>query len=123
MAKRTSNSKILDQIEVRAMEKLKALIDKGKQKGALSYKDIMDQLESVEMTEEQIDEVYELFGNLGIDIVDSDTESGIDEGEGVDEEDFEANIRRHLPRRSRAHVSQRDRTGTPPYTRRRSGTS
>ena len=92
MAKRTSNSKILDQIEVRAMEKLKALIDKGKQKGALSYKDIMDQLESVEMTEEQIDEVYELFGNLGIDIVDSDTESGIDEGEGVDEEDFEANI-------------------------------
>jgi RNA polymerase primary sigma factor len=74
------------------MEKLKALIDKGKQKGALSYKDIMDQLESVEMTEEQIDEVYELFGNLGIDIVDSDTESGIDEGEGVDEEDFEANI-------------------------------
>ena len=92
MAKRTRNSKILDQIEVRAMEKLKALIDKGKQKGALSYKDIMDQLESVEMTEEQIDEVYELFGNLGIDIVDSDTESGIDEGEGVDEEDFEANI-------------------------------
>ena len=39
-----------------------------------------------------IDEVYELFGNLGIDIVDSDTESGIDAGEGVDEEDFEANI-------------------------------
>lgn len=91
MAKNNNNSKTLDHIESRAMEKLRTLIAKGKQKGSLSYKDIMDHLEAVEMTEEQIDEIYELFGNLGIDITDSEADAA-ENDEDSDDEDFEVNI-------------------------------
>ncbi|MGE5587340.1 MAG: RNA polymerase sigma factor RpoD [Clostridia bacterium] len=48
---------------------LKDLIERGKRKGTLTYREIMDALQNVELSPEQIDDVYEALGQMGIDIV------------------------------------------------------
>lgn len=48
---------------------VKGLIDKGKKQGMLSYKEIMDTLEELDLDTDQIDEVYQNFEEMGIDIV------------------------------------------------------
>ncbi|MDR3288971.1 MAG: RNA polymerase sigma factor RpoD [Peptococcaceae bacterium] len=50
-------------------ESVRTLIQKGSQKGSLSYREIMDSLQGVELTVEQIDDVYEQLSRLGIDVV------------------------------------------------------
>ncbi|MBE3100787.1 MAG: RNA polymerase sigma factor RpoD [Firmicutes bacterium] len=52
------------------MGKIKELIEKGKTKGVLTYKEIMDMLEEVELQPEQIEKVYETLESLGIDVID-----------------------------------------------------
>ncbi|MDD3223864.1 MAG: RNA polymerase sigma factor region1.1 domain-containing protein, partial [Clostridium sp.] len=37
------------------MEFVKSLIEKGKKKGSLTYKEIMDELQNIELTPEQIE--------------------------------------------------------------------
>lgn len=51
------------------MEIVKDLIDKGKKQGVLSYQEIMDSLQGVELTPEQIDAVYEQLSSMGIDVI------------------------------------------------------
>ena len=51
------------------IEGVKELIEKGKKSGTLTYQEIMDALQGVELTPEQIDEVYERFSALGIEII------------------------------------------------------
>lgn len=54
---------------------LKDLVDKGKSKGMLTYKEIMDAFEEVELQPDQIEKIYETCENMGIDVVgDIDTE-------------------------------------------------
>ncbi len=48
---------------------LKELIEKGKAKGMLTYKEIIDAFEEVELEPDQIDKIYETIENMGIDIV------------------------------------------------------
>lgn len=55
-----------DQLKVDAV---KELIQKGQKKGSLTYREIMDTLQGIELTAEQIDEVYEQIGRMGIDII------------------------------------------------------
>ena len=52
------------------MGKIKELIEKGKTKGVLTYKEIMDMLEEVDLQPEQIEKVYETLESLGIDVMD-----------------------------------------------------
>ncbi len=52
-----------------SMGVVKGLIDKGKKQGMLSYKEIMDTLEELDLDTDQIDEVYQNFEEMGIDIV------------------------------------------------------
>ena len=40
------------------LETVKALISKGKKNGLLTYKEIMDSLEEIDLDVEQIDEIY-----------------------------------------------------------------
>lgn len=51
------------------VQKVKELVDKGKKKGTLTYREIADALSTMELNPEQIDEVYEQLGNLGIDVI------------------------------------------------------
>ena len=52
------------------ISKIKELIEKGKAKGLLTYKEIMDMLEEVDLQPEQIEKVYETLESLGIDVLD-----------------------------------------------------
>ncbi|HHW32357.1 MAG TPA: RNA polymerase sigma factor RpoD [Clostridiaceae bacterium] len=48
---------------------LKDLIERGRAKGMLTYKEIMDAFEEVELEPEQIEKIYETIEAVGIDIV------------------------------------------------------
>ncbi len=48
---------------------LKDLVEKGKSKGMLTYKEIMDAFEEVELEPEQIEKIYETCETMGIDVV------------------------------------------------------
>lgn len=51
------------------IEAVKDLIQMGKKKGSLTYREIMDTLQGIELTTDQIDEVYEQLGRMGIDVI------------------------------------------------------
>lgn len=51
------------------MSFVKQLIEKGKKSGTLTYKEIMDALEEVDLSPEQIEKVYEILESMGIEIV------------------------------------------------------
>ena len=55
--------------EKEKMEAIKKLIDKGKKTGMLTYKEIMDSLEQIDLDVEQIDDIYVRLEDIGIDIV------------------------------------------------------
>ncbi|MBC9783196.1 RNA polymerase sigma factor RpoD [Heliobacillus mobilis] len=61
--------------QVQQLQKVKDLIAKGKKKGVLTYQEIMDSLQGVEMTADQVDDVYEQLGNMGIDVVSEPAEA------------------------------------------------
>ncbi len=64
---------------------LKELVEKGKAKGMLTYKEIMDAFEEVELEPEQIEKIYETVENMGIDVV-GDIDAEIQELQNVEEE-------------------------------------
>lgn len=61
---------------------VKELIEFGKSKGMLSYKEIMRAFEEMDITSEQIEKVYESLESMGIDII-----RGSVEAEGEEDED------------------------------------
>lgn len=76
------------------VERKKALImeltEQGKKKGMLSYKDIVDKLDELELSPAQIDKIYEGLEKMGIEIVgdlDEELES-IEEDLDITEEDL-----------------------------------
>ena len=54
-------------------EKVKQLLAKGKEKGTLSYEEIMDSLSATELSPEQIDDIYEQISAMGIKLVHDST--------------------------------------------------
>ena len=51
------------------IENIKELVQKGKRKGIISYREIMDAFEHIELTPEQIDDIYEVLSSQGIEIL------------------------------------------------------
>lgn len=51
------------------MESIRTLVQRGKKKGSLTYNEIMDALQGVELTADQIDDIYEQLGRMGIEIL------------------------------------------------------
>ena len=70
-------------------EKIKQLLAKGKEKGVLSYEEIMDSLSTTELSPEQIDDVYEQISAMGIKLVHTDLDS---DKEDLDEDDMEITL-------------------------------
>ncbi|OPX43152.1 RNA polymerase sigma factor SigA [Ruminiclostridium hungatei] len=64
---------------------LKDLIDKGKSKGMLTYKEIIDAFEEIELEPEHIEKIYETLENMGIDVI-GDIEAEMEEIQMADEE-------------------------------------
>ncbi|MHB8780843.1 MAG: RNA polymerase sigma factor RpoD [Candidatus Geothermincolia bacterium] len=72
---------------------VKRLLSKGQSKGVLTQDEIADSLQSLDLTPEQIDNVYQLLGELGVDILEgpsADSLEGLDEEETEGEEEEEA---------------------------------
>ncbi|MGB9804812.1 RNA polymerase sigma factor RpoD [Desulfofundulus sp.] len=55
--------------ELSKLDCVKELIEKGKKRGVLTYSEIMDTLQGVDLTPEQIDDIYEKLAGLGIEVV------------------------------------------------------
>lgn len=64
---------------------LKELVEKGKAKGMLTYKEIMDAFEDIELEPEQIEKIYETVENMGIDVV-GDIDAEMQELQNVEED-------------------------------------
>ncbi|WP_346869618.1 MULTISPECIES: RNA polymerase sigma factor RpoD [unclassified Clostridium] len=69
---------------------VKKLVEKGKKKGNLTYKEIMEEVEGVELTPEQIEKIYEVLESMGIDVI------GL-EPEVEDEEEVEVEVDITIP--------------------------
>ncbi|NLK01199.1 MAG: RNA polymerase sigma factor RpoD [Clostridia bacterium] len=66
-------------------EHIKELVEKGKKQGSLTYQEIMDALQEIELSPEQVDEIYDHLTGLGIEII-SDDDSDDDDDEEEEEE-------------------------------------
>lgn len=76
------------------MQLVKKLIEKGKKNGTLTYKEIMDELEEIDLSPEQIEKIYEVLENMGIDVIgdmqdievpEEDLDLSIPEGIAIDD--------------------------------------
>ncbi|MGI6120363.1 MAG: RNA polymerase sigma factor RpoD [Desulfosporosinus sp.] len=55
--------------EEQKVDSVQALIEKGKKRGFITYREIMDALQDIDLTADQIDDVYQQFGQMGIEVV------------------------------------------------------
>ncbi|GKU23645.1 RNA polymerase sigma factor SigA [Clostridium folliculivorans] len=60
---------------------VKKLIEKGKKSGTLTYKEIMDELDEIDLSPDQIEKIYEVLESMGIEVI-----GEIGESENVEEE-------------------------------------
>jgi len=78
------------------IDEVKELVNKGKKEGELTYEEIMDALENIDLDSEDIEKIYDIFSDMKIDIVEERTEeeeddddSGLDlsvpQGVGIDD--------------------------------------
>ncbi|HBT20265.1 MAG TPA: RNA polymerase sigma factor RpoD [Peptococcaceae bacterium] len=65
-------------------KKIEELIEKGKKQGVLTYHEVMDALQDVDLSPEQIDEIYDRLSGLGIEIL---PETEMEETEGTEVEE------------------------------------
>jgi len=69
-------------------EEVQNLIKKGTDQGQLAYKEIMDKLEEIELSTEQIDKIYNIIHEKNIEIIEKEDEKDSDE----EDEDLDLNI-------------------------------
>ena len=70
-----------DKAQSDKMQLVKKLVDKGKKKGSLTYKEIMDELENIDLSPEQIEKIYEVLETMGISVSGDVKEIEVEEGE------------------------------------------
>lgn len=63
------------------MNIVKKLMDKGKKSGSLTYKEIMDELDDIELAPEQIEKIYEVLESMGVEVIGDLQEEAPAEGE------------------------------------------
>ncbi|GAA0078777.1 RNA polymerase sigma factor RpoD [Clostridium sp. CTA-5] len=51
------------------MAMVKGLIEKGKKNGSLTYKEIMDEIDHIDLNPEQIEKIYEVLEMMGIEVI------------------------------------------------------
>jgi len=71
------------------IEQVKELIEKGKEEGELTYEEIMSSLEDVELDEDDIEKIYEIFTEMDIDIIEEDSD---DEDDDDDDDELDLSI-------------------------------
>jgi RNA polymerase primary sigma factor len=70
------------------IDEVKDLVNRGKKEGELTYEEIMDALEDIDLDSEDIEKIYDIFSEMNIEIVNSkledDEEDEDDENSGLD---------------------------------------
>jgi RNA polymerase primary sigma factor len=70
------------------IDEVKDLVNRGKKEGELTYEEIMDALEDIDLDSEDIEKIYDIFSDMNIEIVNSkledDEEDEDDENSGLD---------------------------------------
>ncbi|MGL5478274.1 MAG: RNA polymerase sigma factor region1.1 domain-containing protein, partial [Clostridium sp.] len=84
MAGRTKVKKEDNKEKNNKMSIVKNLIDKGKKNNSLTYKEIMDEIDNIELSPEQIEKIYEVLESMGIEVVGEPNK-----GEDTEEEEEE----------------------------------
>ena len=51
------------------MSAVKELLDKGKKNGSLTYKEIMEAMDHIDLSQEQIEKIYEALEMMNIEII------------------------------------------------------
>ncbi|TAH60287.1 MAG: RNA polymerase sigma factor RpoD [Gottschalkiaceae bacterium] len=77
------------------MTYIKELVEKGKKNGMLTYKEIMDALEEVEMNPDQIDKIYEYLESRGVEVIGNieiDMPPIDDDDEDIEEVDLDLSV-------------------------------
>ncbi|MBS3970412.1 MAG: RNA polymerase sigma factor RpoD [Clostridia bacterium] len=74
-------------------ENVKQLIELGKKRGILTYKEIMDTLQGIELSPDQIDEIYEHLASMGIEVIPESSQLEVED----DKEDLEIDIDLSIP--------------------------
>ena len=74
------------------IQEVKKLISRGKEKGSLSSDEVFDVLQEIELTSEQIENIYSYLADQGVEIIDvgDDVEDDEEEESKDDEKDEEA---------------------------------
>lgn len=85
--------------EIVDSESIKELFEKGKRQGNLTYNEIMDALQDIDLTPDQIEEIYERFTNQGIDILSDGSDNGsVSDGKSDEEpEEVETEVDLSVP--------------------------
>ncbi|MFW2491408.1 RNA polymerase sigma factor RpoD [Clostridium chromiireducens] len=63
------------------MVAVKELIDKGKKNGSLTYKEIMEAMDHIDLTPEQIEKIYEVLEMTGVEIIGEPVDNTVEEEE------------------------------------------
>ena len=76
------------------MSIVKNLLDKGKKNGVLTYQEILDEVENIDLSPEQIEKIYEVLESMGIevqgaandvDIIEEEIDLSVPEGIAIDD--------------------------------------
>ena len=66
---------------------VKNLIEKGKKNGTLTHKEIMDEIDHIDLGPEQIEKIYEVLESMGIEV-----QGDMNEVSGVEEEELDLDL-------------------------------
>lgn len=80
-----------------SLDAISKLLDKGKKTGVLTYNEIMESLQSVDMSPDEIDELYDTFTKRGIDIIDNGNDIGPDDDSNHKDDEDDIDIDLSIP--------------------------
>ncbi|EHI98095.1 MULTISPECIES: RNA polymerase sigma factor RpoD [unclassified Clostridium] len=66
------------------MAAVKELIDKGKKNGSLTYKEIMEAMDHIDLSPEQIEKIYEVLEMTGVEVIGDVNDNSVEEEEEID---------------------------------------
>ncbi len=81
------SDKEISPVEIPNIATINELMAKAKKRGMVTYDEIMDSLQDIELLPEQIDEIYESFSAMGVDVIPRSDEDEDEEDEEVVEND------------------------------------
>lgn len=85
----TESNKDKDNLKKARMEAVKKLIAKGKKDGIITYSEVIDSLEEINLDTDQIEEIYQNLEDMGIEVVGDKDDEILLEKDDIDKDDNE----------------------------------